>query len=105
RADITIDTSELSVHDLARTVRDVVAGESDRPLQINIMSFGFTYGLPLDADHVVDVRFISNPYWVTELRHLTGKDEPVRDYVLGQDGVDAFVRQYTDLIAGVLPGY
>src|SRR5690625_7747406 len=78
RADVTLDTSDLSVHDLARAVRDVVATETEAaPLRITTVSFGFKYGLPLDADHVVDVRFLKNPYWVNELRHLTGKDEPV----------------------------
>src|SRR5690625_2169018 len=90
RADVTIDTSDLNVHDLARRVRESLGDETDRTLRINVVSFGFKYGLPLDADHVVDVRFISNPYWITELRHLNGKDEPVRDYVLHQDGVEAF---------------
>ncbi|MPV49969.1 MULTISPECIES: RNase adapter RapZ [unclassified Pseudactinotalea] len=105
RADVTIDTTDLSVHDLARMVRDVVAGETDRALRINVVSFGFKYGLPLDADHVVDVRFISNPYWVTELRNLTGKDAPVRDYVLGRSGVEVFIERYVELLAGVLDGY
>lgn len=105
RADITIDTSTLSVHDLARQVRDVVAEESDRGIKLSVVSFGFKYGLPLDADHVVDVRFLSNPYWVTELRHLTGKDEPVRDYVLSLEGAQEFVSRYIDAIEPVLDGY
>jgi len=105
RADVTIDTSELNVHDLARRIRESLGDETDRTLRINVVSFGFKYGLPLDADHVVDVRFISNPYWITELRHLNGKDEPVRDYVLHQDGVEAFIEKYADALAGILPGY
>ena len=105
RADVTIDTSSLSVHDLARTVRDLVAGEGEKHLRVTVVSFGFKYGLPLDADHVVDVRFLSNPYWVTELRHLTGKDEPVRDYVLGLPGAQEFIDRYLAAIAPVLPGY
>lgn len=105
RADVTIDTSDLNVHDLARRIRESLGDETDRTLRINVVSFGFKYGLPLDADHVVDVRFISNPYWITELRHLNGKDEPVRDYVLHQDGVDEFIEKYADALAGILPGY
>lgn len=105
RADVTIDTSDLNVHDLARTIRESLGDEADRALRVNIVSFGFKYGLPLDADHVVDVRFISNPYWITELRHLNGKDEPVRDYVLTQDGVEEFITKYADALAGILPGY
>ena len=80
RADNVIDTSELNVHDLARQVRAVVAGDADEHLRVNVTSFGFKYGIPLDADHVVDVRFLANPYWVSELRHLTGRDAPVRDW-------------------------
>ncbi|HET8969873.1 MAG TPA: RNase adapter RapZ [Candidatus Nanopelagicales bacterium] len=106
RADVVIDTSDLSVHDLARQVRDVVAGEAgDRRIRITTVSFGFKYGLPLDADHVVDVRFLSNPYWVTELRHLNGRDEPVRDYVLGLPGAEDFVERYVAAIEPVLAGY
>jgi len=105
RADVTIDTSSLSVHDLARAVRDFVAGEGSAGLHITVVSFGFKYGLPLDADHVADARFLSNPYWVTELRHLTGKDEPVRDYVLGLPGAKDFVTRYLDMLEPILPGY
>ena len=105
RADVTIDTTTFSVHDLARTVRELVAGEGDKNLRVTVVSFGFKYGLPLDADHVIDVRFLSNPYWVTELRHLTGKDEPVRDYVLGLPGAGDFVQHYLQTIAPILPGY
>ncbi|MFV0427335.1 MAG: RNase adapter RapZ [Beutenbergiaceae bacterium] len=105
RADVTIDTSDLSVHDLARTVRDIIAGQSANDLRITVVSFGFKYGIPLDADHVVDMRFLKNPYWVSELRHLTGKDEPVRDYVLGLPGAREFVGRYLDAIMPVLPGY
>ena len=104
-ADTVIDTSDLSVHDLARQVRDLVADESDIALQVNVVSFGFKHGLPLDADHVLDVRFIPNPYWVTELRHLTGRDAPVADYVFAQDGAAAFVDAYADLLAPALPRY
>lgn len=105
RADIVIDTSTYSVHDLAREVRALLAEEAQQALKITLVSFGFKYGLPLDADHVVDVRFLSNPYWVTELRHLTGRDQPVRDYVLGLPGAEAFVTRYLDAIEPVLDGY
>lgn len=105
RADVTIDTSNMSVHDLARAVREFVAAEGEKDLKLQVVSFGFKYGLPLDADHVIDVRFLSNPYWVTELRHLTGKDEPVRDYVLGLPGAKEFVERYLDALEPILPGY
>jgi len=105
RADTLIDTSDLNVHDLAREVRAVVAGGAEDVLRISVVSFGFKYGLPLDADHVVDVRFLSNPYWITELRHLTGRDAPVRDYVLGLPGALMFVERYVDALEPVLAGY
>ncbi len=105
RADILVDTSELNVHDLARVVREQVQGGVETGLQLTVVSFGFKYGLPLDADHVVDVRFLSNPYWITELRHLTGRDEPVRDYVLGLPGARVFVERYADALEPVLAGY
>ena len=105
RADNVIDTSELNVHDLARQVRSLVAGDADDHLRVTVTSFGFKYGIPLDADHVVDVRFLANPYWVTELRHLTGRDGPVRDYVLGLPGATQFVDRYVDALEPVLAGY
>ena len=105
RADVYLDTTSLNVHELASRIRSEVAGEGERPLAISIVSFGFKYGIPLDADHVVDVRFLSNPYWVTELRHLTGKDRPVSDYVLGLPGARAFVDGYADLIEPITAGY
>ena len=105
RSDVYIDTTELNVHELAARVRSVVAGEGVRPLAITVVSFGFKYGIPLDADHVVDVRFLSNPYWVTELRHLTGRDGPVRDYVLGLPGAAEFIDGYATLLEPLMPGY
>jgi len=92
------------VHDLAREVRAAVAGGEDA-LRIHVVSFGFKYGLPLDADHVVDVRFLSNPYWIGELRHLTGRDEPVRDFVLGLPGAEDFVERYAAALEPALGGY
>lgn len=104
-ADEIIDTSRMSIHDLSRHMRDVIAGEGDRPLQITCLSFGFKRGIPLDADHVVDVRFLKNPYWVDELRHLTGRDEAVAAYVLDQPGARDFALGYADLLAPMLSGY
>lgn len=105
QADTIIDTSDTSIHDLARQVRRLVAAEGELATRVTVMSFGFKYGLPMDADHVADVRFITNPYWVGELRRLTGHDKPVQDYVLSQDGVTEFVDKYIDLIASILSGY
>ncbi|MCR6690083.1 RNase adapter RapZ [Cellulomonas sp.] len=105
RADTVVDTSDLNVHDLARQVRELIGGESDSTLRVNVVSFGFKYGIPLDADHVVDMRFLANPYWVTELRHLTGRDAPVRDYVLGLPGAVTFIERYVSALEPVLAGY
>lgn len=104
-ADIYIDTSTLSVHDLSRKIRKELGSTQDKGLHLTVMSFGFKYGLPLDADHVADVRFLPNPYWVTELRHLTGRDEPVRDYVLSTPGATEFIDRYVAMIEPILSGY
>ncbi len=105
RSDIFIDTSELSVHDLAREVRGAVATGPEEALRINVVSFGFKYGIPIDADHVVDMRFLANPFWVPELRPLRGRDEPVRDYVLGLPGAKIFIERYVAALEPVLAGY
>lgn len=105
RADVIIDTTELNVHELARQVRMAVVGGDEEALKVNVVSFGFKYGIPLDADQVVDVRFLANPYWITELRHLTGRDEPVRDYVLGLAGARLFIDRYVEALEPVLAGY
>ena len=98
RADLVIDTSSLNVHDLRRKV-DAAFGGSDRvQLRATVMSFGFKYGLPLDADIVNDVRFLPNPYWVPELRDLTGLDATVSDYVTGM----AQAREFLDRMASML---
>lgn len=104
RADVVLDTSDLTVHDLAREVRAAVSTDEES-LRVHVVSFGFKYGLPLDADHVVDVRFLANPYWIGELRHLTGRDAPVRDYVLGLPGAAEFMERYTAALEPVLAGY
>ncbi|WP_125777640.1 RNase adapter RapZ [Antribacter gilvus] len=105
RADVVIDTSDLNVHDLAREIRAALSDGNPEALRVNLLSFGFKYGIPLDADHVVDVRFLANPYWITELRHLTGRDAPVRDYVLARPGARDFVDRYVAALEPVLAGY
>ncbi len=82
-----------------------MADEAQSDVRVTVMSFGFKYGLPVDADNVVDVRFLPNPYWVSELRHLTGRDEPVANFVLEKVGGAAFVEKYASLILEVLQGY
>ncbi len=105
RADELIDTTHLSVHDLSRHMRDVVSGDEVRPVQITLQSFGFKHGIPLDADFVADMRFVANPYWVAELRKLTGRDPAVSEYVLSQPGVKEFGDTYADLVEQTLDGY
>lgn len=105
RADLLIDTSDLNIYDLSRLITERVAVETERQVRLAVMSFGFKHGLPLDADHVVDVRFLANPYWVQELRNLTGRDAPVSDYVLGQTGATEFVEGYVGVIEPILENY
>lgn len=105
RADEIIDTTGMSVHDLSRHMRTVVAGEEEAPVSVSVVSFGFKHGTPLDADHVLDVRFVANPYWVDELRRLTGRDQPVASYVMAQEGVEDLADTYAGMIATMLPGY
>jgi UPF0042 nucleotide-binding protein len=103
-ADLVVDTSALTIHQLGHRVRAAFAGESDR-LRVIVLTFGFKYGIPVDADLVADLRFLPNPYWVPELRPLTGQDAAVRDYVLGQPRAEQFVDSYTALLSGMLPGF
>jgi UPF0042 nucleotide-binding protein len=103
-ADLVVDTSALTIHQLGHRVRAAFAGERD-VLRVILLTFGFKYGIPVDADLVADLRFLPNPYWVPELRPLTGQDALVRDYVLAQPRAPEFVDRYLDLLAEVLPGY
>ena len=103
-ADLVLNTTTLNVHELRARMRDAFATESQASLQVSVESFGYKYGLPVDADMVADCRFLPNPHWVTELAPLTGQDKPVIDYVLGQPGasdfLDAFVRAVEIALAG-----
>ncbi len=104
-ADVVLDTSDLAPQELARAVRRLAHGPDEDAMRVSIVSFGFKYGVPVDADHVVDVRFLANPYWITELRHLTGRDAAVRDYVLGLPGAVTFVERYVAALEPVIEGY
>jgi UPF0042 nucleotide-binding protein len=104
-ADTVIDTSHLNVHQLAAKVAEAFGQAAGPGLRVTVMSFGFKYGLPLDADHVADVRFLPNPFWVPDLRPRTGLDDAVRDYVLAQDGAEAFLKGYASTLGPLLPGY
>ena len=105
RADIIFDTSELNVHQLARRVTDRFGEPDQHKIAILVMSFGFKYGMPSDADTVFDMRFLPNPFWVPELRQYSGRDKQVSDYVLSQPGVDNFIEGFETLIDPVLAGY
>lgn len=104
-SDFVVDTSDLNIHQLATLVTDTFA-EADRAgLRVTVLSFGFKYGIPTDADHVADARFLPNPFWEPELRALTGEDERVSGYVLGQPGAMEFIDAYAAALAPVLAGY
>ena len=105
-ADLIVDTSDLSVRALrAKLAAFFDAGSPAEGLKTTVISFGFKHGLPLDADIVLDVRFLPNPHWVEGLRELTGQDDPVRDYVFGHDVTQDFLARTKDLFAVLLPGY
>lgn len=105
-ADLIIDTSDMNVRAL-RTKLGAFFEEASpvEGLKTTVVSFGFKFGLPLDADIVLDVRFLPNPHWVDELRPLTGLDRPVRDYVIDQEMTGDFLDRTRDLLAVLLPGY
>lgn len=104
-ADLLIDTSRLNVHELRARMRNFFSGGTAAGLRLSFVSFGYKYGLPVDADLVADCRFLPNPHWIAELAPMTGQDAPVREYVLAQSGAEEFLRYYTELLRVVLPGY
>ncbi|GAA1672538.1 RNase adapter RapZ [Microbacterium lacus] len=104
-ADVLIDTSGFNIHQLATRVIELFSAEDAARHTVTVMSFGFKYGLPPDADLVADMRFLPNPFWNDELRALTGEDEAVRDYVLAQDGASDFLDSYAAALEPVLAGY
>jgi RNase adapter protein RapZ len=108
-ADLVLDTSDRSVHELRRALERAFAtggGLDGGPvLRATVVSFGYKYGLPVDADLVVDVRFLPNPHWIPELRDYTGETEQVRDYVLAQDGAREFLDRYTEILKIIGAGY
>jgi UPF0042 nucleotide-binding protein len=103
-ADLVVDTSVLNVHELADRIRTAFAG-TDVGLQTIVVSFGYKYGIPVDADVVADMRFLPNPHWVPHLRPQTGRDEQVSDYVLGQPGAAEFLDRYAELLGAMADGY
>jgi UPF0042 nucleotide-binding protein len=105
-ADLVIDTSDLNVHELRGKVQAAFGREEgDTGLLLTVSSFGFKYGLPLDADMVLDVRFLPNPFFVDELKRLAGVDAPVARYVMAADGTAEFLEHAQGLLSFVLPRY
>ena len=105
QADVVIDTSNLNVHQLEKRTAEIFAQGLTQSVRVNVLSFGYKYGIPVDADLVLDCRFIPNPHWIPELRPLSGLDEKVKSTVLANPGVGQFVDTYVSLIQQMLPGY
>lgn len=105
RADVVIDTSRLNVHELRDRLVGIFGVADASTLQVEVVSFGFKHGLPLDVDLVFDCRFLPNPHWVDELRPLDGRDAPVREYVMGQPEAQAYLDELQRLFTLTLPAY
>ncbi|NIH88557.1 UPF0042 nucleotide-binding protein [Amycolatopsis granulosa] len=104
-ADLVLETSALSVHDLRAKIEDAFGSEAAMQTRVTVLSFGYKYGLPMDADLVMDVRFLPNPFWIPELRDHTGLDAEVRNYVLSQEGAEEFLDRYHQLLRLIGAGY
>jgi UPF0042 nucleotide-binding protein len=105
-ADVVVDTSDLNVHQLKARIAELFAGgDGDGGMRVNVVSFGYKHGLPIDVDLVLDCRFLPNPHWVDELRPHTGQDPDVRDYVLGQPDAGPFLERIDGLLDLLLPAY
>jgi UPF0042 nucleotide-binding protein len=104
-ADLVIDTTSLNVHQLKDRVAQALGSPQAMQLQINVVSFGFKYGIPVDADLLADMRFLPNPYWVPELRDQTGKDVEVADYVKSRPDAQVFLDRYVPVIETLSAGY
>lgn len=105
RADVIIDSSNLSVHDLRRAMEASFGSSGLDKQHVTVESFGFKHGVPRDADLVLDVRFLPNPYWVPELREYRGTDGPVADYVLASPAAHSFIANFEKMLDSMLDGY
>lgn len=103
KADLIIDTSEMSVHELAEMLRERLHGKRERSLSILFESFGFKHGIPIDADYAFDVRFLPNPHWDPELSMLTGLDKPVMDFLASKPQINDFIRETLSYLQLWLP--
>lgn len=104
-ADIVIDSSSLNIHQLDKKIVELFSTGNDADLKVNILSFGYKFGIPVDADLVMDCRFIPNPHWIPELRPLNGLDKPVSENVLGAENVQEFLNKYQDLFETISNGF
>ncbi|MDF1602670.1 RNase adapter RapZ [Nocardioides sp. YIM 152315] len=104
-ADLVIDTSALNVHQLTDRIAEAFGTPDTTRLKVTVTSFGFKYGIPVDADFVADMRFLPNPHWIPELRPSSGKDVEVSEYVMAQAGATEFLDAYVPLLEGVAQGY
>ncbi len=104
-ADVVIDTSNLNVHQLEKRIGEIFSAGMLDAIRINVLSFGYKYGIPVDSDLVLDCRFIPNPHWIPELRPLTGLTTEVSSKVLTSEGVSEFVKSYVGVIRQMMPGY
>jgi RNase adapter protein RapZ len=104
-AELLIDTSNLNVHQLTSKIARSFGTSERLALTVTLVSFGFKYGIPVDADYVADMRFLPNPHWVPELRPRTGRDEGVADYVKSQVGAEEFLERFVPLLVDVGKGY
>ncbi len=106
KADYVIDTSNLLTRELKEELdRIFVRNEEYTSLMVNIVSFGFKYGIPADVDLVFDVRFLPNPFYIEELKHLTGNDKEVQDFVMGYPEAHEFLNKLTDMLKFLIPNY
>lgn len=104
-AEMMIDTSYFNVHDLTTATTELFTASGPIVIRLNIMSFGFKYGVPQDSNYMADVRFIPNPHWVPELRPFTGQDQEISTYVIDRKGVKTFVDSYVAMMEPVIEGY
>jgi UPF0042 nucleotide-binding protein len=105
-ADLVINTSEFNVHELKSKILDIAQrSKKNVPMRINVLSFGFKYGIPYDADLIMDVRFMANPYFIPELKELDGEAQAIKDFVLGHNDTSAFLEKYLDLLDYLIPLY
>ena len=105
-SDYIIDTSTLLIRDLRMKIEDIfVKNKKFKNLFVTVLSFGFKYGIPVDADLVFDVRFMPNPYYVEELKHKTGNEKEVQDYVMNSDVSREFIKKLDDMIRFLIPNY